>query len=365
MGQVIVFTAFQAVVFIQHVNQFRESRRYVNALFVFNSLQALPDDLFDDHGVFFNIGIVFPQIQEQRHKRRLTVGGHQGVDLILDSLDPGLQFFPQPFVHHGFQNFRVHIFAQGLNGPFHKFIPAPAQVFAQMTHIHRLAAVLAGSYGSDDLGHHVAGNLEASGRFDHLPVHNGAVIQHVPDVDQAAVEDGLDKIIHIMEMKHPFFMGFGDLFRKDHPAGQVLGHFPGDQVALGRSHDGILVAVFFHNILVAVTDQRKDGFVGSIGLTHQGPAVTVNDIGLGQIELARFLKLALYNVLDILHQQAGTVFPVDVFRNFLNFTFLNAASLFYCSVCLLNGHHNFLGIKINRRTVAFNYLHATKSSLNY
>ncbi len=97
-----------------------------------------------------------------------------------------------------------------------------------MAHVYRLAAVLAGSNRSNYLRHHVAGYLEAPGRFDHLPVHHSAVVQHVADVDQAAVEDGLDEIIHVMEMDHAFVMGFCNFFRQDHAAGQVLGHFTGD-----------------------------------------------------------------------------------------------------------------------------------------
>ena len=358
MGQVIVLAALQAVVFVKHIHQLRESRRDVNAFFIFDALQALPDDLFDDHGVFFNVGIVVPQVQEQRNKRRLAIGGHKGVDLVLDGLHAGFQFFPQAFIHNRFDLFRIRVFAQGVLRLIHKFFPAAPQVFAQMPHVNRLTAILAGSNGSDNLGHYVTGYLEALGRFNHLAVHHRTIVQHVADINQAAVENRLDKIIHIVKMDYAFIMGFGNFFRQNYPAGQVLGNLTGDQVPLGRSHNRIFIAIFFHNIFVAVTDQRKDGFIRRIGFTHQRPAVTVNNVGFCQIKLAGFLQLAFHNILNILHQQAGTVLPLYICCNFFNRAFGNTALLFYSRIGFLNGHYYFLGIKINRRAVALNYFHA-------
>ena len=83
--------------------------------------------------------------------------------------------------------------------PAELFIAA-AQVFAQVADIHALAAVLVGGHAGDNLGHHRAGNLKALGAFDHLAVHHGAVVQHVADVDQAAVKNRLHKIICVVEM---------------------------------------------------------------------------------------------------------------------------------------------------------------------
>ena len=268
MSQIVIPAAPQAVVLIQHIDQLRERRGHIHTLFILDALQTLAENLFNDHCVFFNVRILVTQMQEQGHKRRLAVSGHQGIDLVLDGLDAGLQFFPQPFVHNCVKYFRICLFTQGLLGPFHKLFPAAAQIFAQMPHVHGLTAVLTGSYGSDNLGHHVAGYLKALGRFNHLAVHHGAVVQHVADIDQTAVENGLDKIIHIMKMDGGFVVGFCNLFRQNHAAGQIFGNLAGDQVALGRGHNGIFIAVFFHNVFIAVTNQGEDGFVGGIGLTH-------------------------------------------------------------------------------------------------
>ena len=137
-----------------------------------------------------------------------------------------------------------------------------------MTDIHRLTAILTGRNRSDDLRHHVAGDLEALGRFDHLAVHYRAVIQHIPNIDQAAIENRLNKIVHIMEMQHTIFMRFGDFCRQNQTPGQIFGNFSGNQIPLRGSHDRILIAVFFHHIFIAVADQRKDGLVRRIGFTY-------------------------------------------------------------------------------------------------
>ena len=123
-----------------------------------------------------------------------------------------------------------------------------------MADIHRLAAVLAAGNGSDNLRHNRAGNLEAFWAFNQLAVHNGAIVQHVADVNQAAVKNRLDEIISIMEMDCALVMRLGNFFRQDNAAGQILGNLTGNQIALGRSHNGVFVGVFLHNVLIAVAD---------------------------------------------------------------------------------------------------------------
>lgn len=75
-----------------------------------------------------------------------------------------------------------------------------------MTDINRLTAVLAGSNRGNNLCHNGAGNLKALRAFNHFAVHNRAVIQHIADINQAAVENRLNKIVGIMKMQHAFFM---------------------------------------------------------------------------------------------------------------------------------------------------------------
>ena len=88
-----------------------------------------------------------------------------------------------------------------------------------MADIHRLAAVLAAGNAGDNLRHNGAGNLEALRAFNEFAVHNRAVVQHIADINQAAVKNRLNEIIGIMEMNCAFVMRFGNFFRQDNAAG--------------------------------------------------------------------------------------------------------------------------------------------------
>ena len=131
---------------IQHIDQFRECRRYKDTFFILDALQSLTKNLFDYHGIFFYIFIIFFQIQKQGHKRRLSVCGHQGIDLILNGLYAGAQFIMKPVIDKLFHQisrnpvfilFRIMLFI---------LFPADSQIFAQMPDIHRLSAILTGCH---------------------------------------------------------------------------------------------------------------------------------------------------------------------------------------------------------------------------
>ena len=121
---------------VQHVYQFGKSRRHIYSLFVFDALQSLTNDLFNDHGIFLNIRIALFQIQKQRNKRRLAVGSHQSIDLILNGLYTAAQLVSQAdmrkFVYRSLVKF---IPAFILNLLFEFFIGF-SQIFPQMLNIH-------------------------------------------------------------------------------------------------------------------------------------------------------------------------------------------------------------------------------------
>ena len=91
-----------------------------------------------------------------------------------------------------------------------------------MRHIDGLAAVLRGGDGGYYLRYYRAGNLERLGAFNHLAVHNGAVVEHILYVDEAAVEDGLQEIVCIVEVNCAFVVRLRDVFGQEYPAGKVL-----------------------------------------------------------------------------------------------------------------------------------------------
>ena len=83
----VIFSALEAIPFIKHINELRESRSNIHAFFVFNAFISLTEYLLNYHSVFFRIFIVFSEIhEEQSYERRLSVGSHQSIYLILDSL---------------------------------------------------------------------------------------------------------------------------------------------------------------------------------------------------------------------------------------------------------------------------------------
>ena len=251
---VIVLAALQAVMLIQNINQLREGRGYINALVIFNALQTLTQNFFHNHGVFLQIRIILLQIQKQGNKRRLTIGGHQGINLILNSLYAALQLVAQALVCQTLQSFLINVAFSGLHNTLFELFVALTQIFAQMTDINRLTAVLARSNRSNNLCHNGAGNLKALRTFNHFAVHNRAVIQHIADINQAAVENRLNKIVGIMEMQHALFMRLRNLCRQHNTLRQVLGNLTGNQVTLSSSHRCIFITVFFHNVLIAVAD---------------------------------------------------------------------------------------------------------------
>ena len=138
-----------------------------------------------------------------------------------------------------------------------------------MAHIHALAAVLVGGHAGNNLGGDGAGHLEALGGFNELAVHDGAIIQHVADVNEAAVKDGLDEVVGIVEVDGALVVGLGDIFRQQDAAGQIPAHLTGDVIPLGGGDHGVLVGVLLGQLLVLVAQQGEDGLIGGVLLAHQ------------------------------------------------------------------------------------------------
>ena len=178
-----------------------------------------------------------------------------------------------------------------------------AKIFAEMRDVDRLSAVLRGGDRSDYLRDYCARDLERFGAFYHLAVHDGAVIEHVADVDEAAVEYGLQKIVGIVEVNGAFVVSLGDVFGQEYPAGKVLGNFAGDEVALGGRRAGVLVGVLLHYVLVGIFDERKNALVRGVGFADERTLVAVEDIGLHELVLLQLHQLFLDHVLNIFDQQ--------------------------------------------------------------
>ena len=347
LGNVVILAALQAVVLVQHVHQLGESGGDVDPLLVLDALQPLAQHLLYDHGVLLQIGVAFLKVQEQGDEGGLAVGGHQGVDLVLDGLNAALQLVLQPVGHQSLDGGVVHLTGALIGDVLSELLLAAAQVLAQVAHIHGLPAVLVGGHTGDDLGGDGAGHLEALGALNELAVHHGAVVQHVPDVDEAAVEDGLDEIVRVVEVDGSLVVGLGDVLGQQDAPGQVPAHLAGDVVPLGGSDHGVLVGVLLRQLLVLVAQQGEDGLVGGVLLADQGAGIAVDDVGLGQQELILRYQGLLHHVLDVLHQQALAPAGLDAVDDGVDARLLDAVLLRDLGVGLLDGELDLAAVVVH------------------
>ena len=160
-----------------------------------------------------------------------------------------------------------------------------------------------------------------------------------------------------MEVNGALVVGLGDVLGQQDAPGQVPAHLAGDVVPLGRGDGSVLVGVLLRQILIVVADQGQDGFVGGVGLAHQSPGVAVDNIGLGQLVLARGHEFGLHHVLDVLHQQALTALSGYGVGNGVDGCLVKAVGLIHGLVGLLNGDNNLRAVKIDGGAVAFDDFH--------
>ena len=361
-GQIEVGAAFADVVFVQDVDEFRESRRDVDIGFVLDALDTLAQQFFVDEGRFLGVFVVRSKIHEQRDERRLAVGRHEGVDLILDGLDAVLDFLLCPLPGDFFGLFHVRFdtvdFALFFDDSFHVLLEGFADIGRQdaVDAVDGLTAVLAAGDLGDDLRRHRAGDLEGFRRIDFLAVDDRAVGQHVFQVDETAVEHGLDDVIHIMEMDGPAVMGLDDIGRDELAAGNVLGDFAGNEVALCRHDVAVLIGVFIEDFQVGVVQQAEDVIVRRVGLALEGLDGLVVLIGPGRSRIVVLQQAVVDLVFDGINGQV----LLDRSRIRFDFTgnlgslpfFINTAAAVHG---LFNGVRDLVAIEGHPFSVALDY----------
>ena len=228
LGQIEVRASFADVVFIEDVDQLREGRRDVDVGVVLNALNALTQKFFIDKGRFFGVFVIGPEIHEQSDERSLAVGRHEGVDLILNRLNTIFDFFlgtlPSDFFSLFHVRFNAVDFALFFDDGAHIFFKGLADVRCQdaVDAVDGLAAVLAAGDLGDDLRRNRAGNLEGFRRIDFLAVDDRTVGQHVFEVDETAVEHGLNDVVHIVKMDGAAVVSLDDVGGNQFAAGNVF-----------------------------------------------------------------------------------------------------------------------------------------------
>ena len=274
------------VVLLQHIDEFGEGGGDPDTGLVLHALIALADGLLDDDG---KVGLLLrvaglAQIHEDGDEGSLTVGGHQGDDLILDGLDAAVDLVAQAALHDlalalggNIQTLHLGLDLSGdlLAGDVHEG--------SKMGQADALAAVLVGGHLCNDLGGDVAGGGEAVRLLNIGAGDDGAVLEHVVQIDEVAVVHVLGKVVGVVEVDETLLMGLDDLRVQQQAGGQVLGDLTGHVVALDAVDGGVLVGVLLLDFFVLALDQAQDALVGGVGLALEALDIAVGDIVAGDV----------------------------------------------------------------------------------
>ncbi len=240
-----------------------------------------------------------------------------------------------------------------------EFHAALAQIFAQMTDVDGLPAVLRTGDRRDDLRDHRAGDLKALGALDQFSVHHRAVVQHVPDVDETAVKDGLHEIIGVMEMQDALVVRLGDLLGQQDAAGQVLGDFARDEVALRSRRERVFIGVLLHHVFVGVGDEAEDRLVRRVRLADERTVVAIENIRLRERIMALHHQPLFDDVLDVLDEHPLFLLPLDVREDVLDLLHGGALGRFHLRVRLSDRDRDLCPVIIDDCAVSLDNLHCS------
>ncbi len=351
LGQIVIPAVFMNVIFIQHIDQLRESRGDIDTFLILDALHPLLEHFFNDHGKIFTRLAVFDfiQIHEHSHERSLAIGCHQGDDLILNRLHTILDFL----VHTLLRNLINLILTQMQAGSFYLICNVLTMLAAadlhkrcQMGKGDRLAAILVGGNLGNDLCRNVAGRCKGMWLLNQRIRNHGAVLQHIFQIHQAAVIHRLGEIIRIMEVDDAFLMCIDDIRRQQETAGNILGYFTSHIVTLGRIHSRILIGILLLGFLVIAADQRKNLLIRRICLAYQSSLIPIGNIILGYGIGTLMHDLRFHHVLDLFHADTA-VQCFALIHNRIN-NCVNGAGRHLilrigCTVCLGNSDFNLIG----------------------
>ena len=373
LRQLPVFAAFADVVLLQHIDELGERRRDPHALFVLHALVPLQQRLLDDQGqvVLFLLVLGLAQIHEHRHEGGLSVGGQQRDHLILYGLHAAADLLPQPLFRDGVDLVLGDSYAHGVELVPHAgadLFPADLHEGGQMSQRDGLSAVLVAGYLRHDLGGDVAGGGEAVGLLDQRSGDDGAVLQHILQIDQVAVVHMLGVIIRVMEVDDALIVGLHDVLGQQNAVGDVPADFAGHIVPLGRVHHRVLVGVLLLGLLVVALDEAEDLVVGGIGLTHQRTGVAVGDIVLGHLESAVGHDIVLHHILYLLHGRCAVhllALQVHGLRDALDLHRRHPIYFLHGLVGLGDGDNDLGDVEAHLGAVSLDDLHGTSSYLIY
>ena len=364
-GQVPVRRPLPDVVFLQNVNELGEGGGDPHALLVLHALVALAQGLLNDHGeiLLLLLALGFVEVHEHGDEGSLSVGGHQGDDLILDGLNAPAHFLPQAVLHHLGDGLLRGRNAESGHFPLHglaDLLPADLNEGGKMRQGNGLSAILVGCHLGDDLGGDVAGGGEGMGLLDQGAGDDGAVLQHVLQIHQIAVVHMLGIIVRVMEMDDAGLVGVHHFLGKQDTTGDVLADLARHVVPLDGVDGGVLVGVLLLDFLVIALDQAEDAVVRGVGLTQKAAGIAVGNIFLGHLESAVGHDGLFHQILNFLYGRAAAHFlagDLDALGNSLDLQRGHTYLLVHRIIGLGHGHDDLINVENDFRTVTFNNLH--------
>ncbi len=293
------------VVLIQHIDQLRESRGDPYALFVLHALHSLQQHLPDNGREVISCLPLrhLIEVHEHGHEGGLSVTGHEGNELVLDGLDTALDLFRQAAFRHlvndGFIQ-RLTALLPLLDDLLPDLLPGNVHEGREMRQGEGLSAVLVAGHLRHDLGGDVAGGEEAVGLLDHGLGNDGAVLQHVLQIDEVAVVLLLGEVVRIMEVNDALLMGLHDVLRQQQTLCEIPGDFAGHIVTLGGVDHRILVGILLLQLLVGLVDQGQDVLIGGVGLSGNLPLEAITHILLCHLVAPHLHNAGLHHILNVL-----------------------------------------------------------------
>ena len=282
LGQIPVLAVLAHVVLFQNVDELGECRRHPDACLVLDAADTLVERLLDDEREIGALLFVarFAEIHEHRDEGRLSVGGEQGDDLILDGLDALGDLCLQTL----FRNFRNCALipdpelCKFLRDVCADLLTADVHKWREVRQGNTLSAVLIGGDLRNDLRRDIARCREGMRLFNERSGDDRSILQHVLEIDKVAVVHMLRKIVRIVEMDKPGIMCRDNIGRQEDTARQVLGDLARHIVALHGIDGGILVGILLLDFLIVAFDEREDLRIRRIGTPDERTRITVGDI---------------------------------------------------------------------------------------
>ena len=305
LGQVEVRGILVNVIVLEYIDKLGECRGNPHAGLVLNALIALTKRLLHNHGkvmlLLGRTGLI--KIHEDRHERRLTIGGHKGHDLILNRLDTATDLVTQAVLNN-----LADLFGRCGNAELLELagdlatnlLTAHLNERGEMGQRDGLAAVLGGSNLGDNLRRNIAGSREAVRFFDQCARDNSTVLEHILQVHQVAVMHVLGKVVRIMEVNQALIVSIHNLLGQQHTLSQVLGDLAGHVVTLNGIDGRVLIGVLLLDLFVVALDQRQNLVVGRVLLALQALNIAIDDVVAGNLVAVETHNLVLDQILDLL-----------------------------------------------------------------